>query len=61
MQRVPITEGEIRSIISSIKSKNSSGYDGISNKILQLYGNQTRKSLVCNVNKSITMGFFLND
>ena len=32
MQRVPITEGEIRSIISSLKSKNSSGYDEISTK-----------------------------
>jgi len=36
MQRVPITEGEIRRIISSLKSKNSSGYNEISTKILKL-------------------------
>jgi len=40
MQIVPITEGEIRSISSFIKSKNSFGYGGISTKILKLWGNQ---------------------
>jgi len=48
MQIVPITDGEIRSIISSIKSKNSSGYDGISTKILKLCGNQISKPLAFN-------------
>ena len=46
MQIVPITEAEIRSIISSLKSKLSSGYDGISTKILKLCGNQIGKPLV---------------
>jgi hypothetical protein len=45
MQKLPITEAEIRSIISSLKSKNSSGYDGISTKILKLCGNQISKPL----------------
>jgi hypothetical protein len=58
MQIVPITEGEIRSIISSLKSKNSSGYDGISTKILKLCGNQISKPLAFISNKSITMGVF---
>jgi len=57
-QTVPITEGEIRSIISSLKSKNSSGYDGISTKILKSCGNQIRKPLAFIFNKSIKMGVF---
>jgi hypothetical protein len=32
---VPISEGEIKSIILSLKSKNSSGYDKILSKILK--------------------------
>jgi len=33
---VPIPEAELTCTISSLKSNNSSGYDGISNKILKL-------------------------
>jgi riboflavin transporter FmnP len=33
MKIIPVTKGEIISIISSLKSKNSSGYDGISSLI----------------------------
>ena len=55
MQIVPITEGKIRSKISSLK--NSSGYDG-STKILKLCGNHIRKSLAFIFNKSVTMGVF---
>ena len=36
MQIVPITEREIRNIISSLKSKNSSSYDGISNQNIKI-------------------------
>ena len=46
MQTVPITEEEIRSNISSLRYKNSSGYDGISTKILKLHGNQISNLLV---------------
>jgi hypothetical protein len=58
MQIVFFTEGEIRSIISSLKSKNSSGYDGMSTKIIKLCGNQINKNLAFIFNKSITMGVF---
>jgi len=58
MQIVPITDGEIRNIISSLKSKNSSGYDEISTKILKLCGNQISEPLAFIFNKSITMGVF---
>jgi hypothetical protein len=40
-----LLDGEIRSIISSLKSKNSFGYDGISTIILKLCGNQISKPL----------------
>jgi hypothetical protein len=36
MEVIPVTKGEIISKICSIKSKKSSGYDGISSKILKL-------------------------
>ena len=58
MQIVPITEGKIRSIISSLESKNSSGYGGILTKILKLCGNQIRKPRAFISNKAITMGVF---
>jgi hypothetical protein len=32
----PVTEAELVSTISSLNSKNSAGYDGISNKIIKL-------------------------
>jgi hypothetical protein len=55
---VPMSTGEIQSIIISLKSKNSSGYDRIPNKILKLCGNQFSKLLTFIFNKSITMGVF---
>jgi hypothetical protein len=36
MKIIPVTKGEIISIICSLKSKNSSGYDGISSNMLKL-------------------------
>jgi hypothetical protein len=35
MKTIPVTEAEIIGIINSLKSKNSSGYDDISSKILK--------------------------
>jgi len=58
MQIVLITEGEIRSIMSSLKSKISSGFDGILTKILKLCGNKISKPPTFIFNKSITMGVF---
>ena len=58
MQTVPVTEGEIRGIINSMKPKNSSGYDGISTKILKLSGSQISKSFAFIIDKSIKTGVF---
>jgi hypothetical protein len=58
MPIVLIIEEEIKSSISSLKSKNSSDYDGISAKILKLCGNQISEPLDFIFNKSITMGVF---
>ena len=58
IQTVPISEGDIKSIISSLKSKNSSSYDGIPTKILKLCRNQVSKPLAFIFNKSISMGIF---
>jgi hypothetical protein len=58
MQIVHITEGEIRSIISALKSNNSSGYDEISTKILKLCRNQISGSLTYICNKFVIMGVF---
>jgi len=57
IQIVPITEGEI-GIISSLKSKHSYGYDGISNKILNYVEIKLVSLLFFIFNKSITMGVF---
>jgi hypothetical protein len=46
MITVPIPEAEIACIIASLMSNNSSGYDGISNKILKLCGEYLGRPLV---------------
>ena len=58
MQIVPVTEGEIRGIINTMKPKNSSGYDGISTKVLKLSGSQISKTLAFIIDKSIKTGIF---
>jgi hypothetical protein len=58
MPTVPVTEGEIRGIISSMKPKNSSGYGGISTKILKLCGSQISRPLAFITDKSIKTGVF---
>ena len=42
----PITETEVIRTVSSLKSKTSCGYDGLSNKILKLCGSQISKLLL---------------
>jgi hypothetical protein len=51
-----VTEAEILGIIGSLKSKGSSGYDGISNKILKLCGPFISKPLSHIFNKSLSLG-----
>jgi hypothetical protein len=60
MQTVPFTEREIGGIISSMEPKNSSGYDGISTKILRICGSQITgsKPLAFITDKSIKTGVF---
>jgi hypothetical protein len=36
IKTIPTTETEIKSIIHSLKAKNSSGYDGITSKVLKV-------------------------
>jgi len=36
MNIIPVTEGEIQNIVCSLKAKDSSGYGGVSNKLLKL-------------------------
>jgi hypothetical protein len=54
----PVTETEITRTTLSLKSKNSSGYNGISNKIMKLCRQQISKPLSYVINKSIFMGVY---
>jgi hypothetical protein len=58
MKTSPVTETEISRTIISLKSKKSSGYDGIPNKILKLYTQQISKPLANVVNKSVFNGIY---
>jgi hypothetical protein len=58
MKTIPVTEAEIVGIINSQKSKNSSGYDEITSKILKLYASLISRPLSYICNKSIAMGIF---
>jgi hypothetical protein len=53
---IPITLAEVVFSISSLRNKNSSGYDGLSNKILKLCGSQISKPLTYIYNLSLNSG-----
>jgi hypothetical protein len=53
---IPVTEGEVKAIIKSFKSKNSCGYDWISPRVLKLCAAVISKPLAYTCNKSITTG-----
>jgi len=55
---IPVTEVELTTIINSLKTKKSSGYDEITNKILKLCGPHVSKLLSYIYNKSISVGIF---
>lgn len=57
---IPITEGEIVCTIASLRNKNSSDYDGISNKVIKLFREYLGKPLAHIFNKSFTLGKFLD-
>jgi hypothetical protein len=58
MNLYSLTEAEIISIINKLKSKNSSVYDGTTNKIIKLCRQQISKPLTYVINKSLTMGVY---
>jgi hypothetical protein len=58
MNLYSVTKAEIISIINKLKSKNSSGYDGITNKIIKLCRQQISKSLTYVINKSLTIDVY---
>jgi len=58
MEVIPITEYEIICTISSLKNKNSSVCEGISNKMLRLCGKFLGKPLTYLFNNLLTQGKF---
>jgi len=58
MNVIPLTEGEIQNIICSLESKNTSGNDEISTKILKLCCSQMRRPFPFICDKSIMMSVF---
>jgi hypothetical protein len=56
---VPTSEAEIKSIIISLRSKNSSGYDVTTSKILKACGSLLSQPLSHIYNHSLYMGFSL--
>ena len=58
MVTIPITEVEVMNIIKSLKSKGTSGYDGISSKILKQCVHTVIKPFTYICNLSLTTGVF---
>jgi hypothetical protein len=58
MKIIPVTEGEIQSIIHFKKAKDSSGYDGISTRLIKMCNSLISKPLSYICNKSILSGVF---
>jgi len=58
MNIIPVTKGEIQSIICPLKADDSSGYDGVSTKILKMCNSLISKPLSYICNKSIQTGVF---
>jgi hypothetical protein len=58
MKVIPITESEVFNTILALKSKKSSGYDGISNRILKHCATVISKPLSHICNFSLTKGIF---
>jgi hypothetical protein len=58
MKIIPTTETEIKSIIHSLKSKNSSGYDEVTSKILKTCSHLIICPLTHICNHSLRTGIF---
>jgi hypothetical protein len=61
MKVIPISEIEVKSTKKSLKSTNSTGYDGISNKIFKQRTNYISKDLICTCNCSVNSRIFRKD
>jgi hypothetical protein len=61
MQTIPISEGEIKCIINSLNSKNSSGYDEIPTKIFNFAETKLVKVWLSFFINQYQWGSFLND
>jgi hypothetical protein len=55
---IPVTESEIICTIKSLKNKDSSGYDGITNRILKVWGQYLGKLLAYIYHISLKQGKF---
>ena len=55
---VHVTESEIAKHISNLTTKNSSGFNGISTKLLKLIKDEMIKPLTCIVNQCLKTGIF---
>jgi hypothetical protein len=60
IKTIPTTETEIKNIIHSLKAKNSSGYDGITSKILKVCASLISYPLTHICNHSLLTGIFPN-
>jgi hypothetical protein len=58
MKVVPVTEAEVINVIGSIKGKSSTGFDGISSKILKTCASLISKPLAFVFNSSLVLGTF---
>jgi hypothetical protein len=58
MKIIPVTETEITSIIRSLKNKNSTGYDGVSSRILKYGASEISKPLSYICNRLLKFGFY---
>jgi hypothetical protein len=55
---IPITESEVKCTFKILKNKNSSGYDGMSNKIIKAGCDHVSKPLIYILNMSLTQGIY---
>jgi hypothetical protein len=58
LRLIPITEAEIKNILMSLKSKNFTGYDGISSRILKYCIAEISKPLCHIFNASLEQGIY---
>jgi putative lipase involved disintegration of autophagic bodies len=58
METIPVSEAEVKTIIMSLKPKNSTAYDGIPNKILKCCVHSISKPLTYICNCSLSTGIF---